>query len=385
MAKLPFVRGNAGTPADWPGFPVAVQRFDQRNEIFKRGCWDPEIIPLAEEFHDIRYRDKPGYGKLDYAFQMAPWNMEDTFGYDRAGDGRPALYSWDRFCADFDLPEGPVREAPDRMSYVVKKAARFFGADLVGITRVHPSWVYSHSFNKATGGHQKLELPRGCRNAIVLALAMDFEGMASSPAGPAGGATAVGYARMAFTANLVATFIHHLGYQAVPCGNDTGLSVPLALAAGLGEWSRMGLLITERFGPRVRLCKVFTDLPLETDSYTPFGAVEFCRTCKTCAEHCSSQAIPYDEPTTRGPSAISNQHGPCKWYVDGAKCYGFWAKNRMDCSVCIRVCPFNKTEGPLHDAVRGVIRSTTAFNDLIVRVDRALGYDKPRPARLFWE
>ena len=71
--------------------------------------------------------------------------------------------------------------------------------------------------------------------------------------------------------------------------------------------------------------------------------------------------------------------------MDGVKCYGFWAKNRMDCSVCIRVCPFNKTEGPLHDAVRGVIRSTTAFNELIVRVDRALDYDKPRPARLFWK
>ena len=147
----------------------------------------------------------------------------------------------------------------------------------------------------------------------------------------------------------------------------------------------MGLLITERFGPRVRLCKVFTDLPLETDSYKPFGAVEFCRTCKTCAEHCPSQAIPDGDLTTRGPSAISNHHGPRKWYVDGPKCYGFWAKNRMDCSVCIRVCPFNKTEGPFHDGVRGVIRSTTAFNELIVRVDRALGYDKPRPARLFWE
>ena len=105
---------------------------------------------------------------------------------------------------------------------------------------------------------------------------------------------------------------------------------------------------------------------METDSYKPFGAVEFCRTCKTCAEHCPSRAIPDGDLTTRGPSAISNQHGPRKWYVDGVKCYGFWAKNRMDCSVCIRVCPFNKTAGPLHDAVRGVIRST----DGVQRADR---------------
>ena len=229
-----------GTPAEWPGFPVASNRFDQRNEVFKRGRWDPEVIPLREEFHDIRYRDKPGYTKLDYAFQLAPWNMEDTFGYDLAGLGHPALYSWDHFAADFDLPEGPVREPPDRISHIVKKVARFFGADLVGITRVDPSWVYSHSFNKATGEHRKLELPRGCRNAIVLALAMDFEGMASSPAGPAGAATGMGYARMAFTANLVATFIRHLGYRAVPCGNDTALSVPWPLPRGLGSGAGWG-------------------------------------------------------------------------------------------------------------------------------------------------
>jgi epoxyqueuosine reductase len=385
MSILSRVNTYAGAPADWPGFPVARQRFDQRNEVFARGCWDPEVVPIADDFHDIRYRDKPGYSKVDYAFQMAPWNLEDTFGYERDAWGGPALYSWDRFKADFELPEGPVKEAPDRMSHIVKKAAGLFGADLVGITRVHPSWVYSHSFDKRTGEHRRLELPRGCRNAVVMAVAMDFEGMASSPAGPAGAAVGVGYARMAFTANLLATFIHHLGYRAIPSGNDTALSVPLALAAGLGEWSRMGLVITERFGPRVRLCKVFTDLPLQTDSYRPFGAVEFCRACKTCAEHCSSQAIPYGDPETRGPSAISNQDGPLKWYVDGVKCYRFWAKNRMDCSVCIRVCPFNKTEGLLHDAVRGVIRSTTAFNELIVRADRALGYDRPRPARLYWQ
>ena len=40
---------------------------------------------------------------------------------------------------------------------------------------------------------------------------------------------------------------------------------PLAIMAGLGELSRIGILITPEFGPRVRLCKVFTDLPLQAD------------------------------------------------------------------------------------------------------------------------
>jgi epoxyqueuosine reductase QueG len=47
----------------------------------------------------------------------------------------------------------------------------------------------------------------------------------------------------------VAAFIRGLVHQAVPSGNDTAL----AIADGLGELGRMGLLITEKFGPCVRL------------------------------------------------------------------------------------------------------------------------------------
>jgi hypothetical protein len=37
----------------------------------------------------------------------------------------------------------------------------------------------------------------------------------------------------------------------------------LFLGAGLGQLARLGTLITPEFGPRVRLCKVLTDLPLK--------------------------------------------------------------------------------------------------------------------------
>jgi reductive dehalogenase len=185
-------------------------------------------------------------------------------------------------------------------------------------------------------------------------------------------------------ANLLATFIRGLGYQAIPCGNDTALSIPLAMAAGLGEGSRMGLLITEKYGPRVRLCKVFTNLPLQVDSYRPFGVLEFCKTCKKCATHCPSQAIPDGEMKTEGPN-ISNQSGVLKWYVDAEKCFSFWAKNRMDCSICIRVCPFNKGEGLIHNAIRTVIKRTTLLNTLFKQMDSFFGYDKIVPAKKFWD
>jgi epoxyqueuosine reductase len=368
-------------------FPIPAGRFDQKNEMFKRSLWDEKMRPYAKGFYEeVFYQQKFGYRKLDYAFRNAAWNLEwgHAFGNARSNSG---LYSWDAVSAKmkrFVETGEQVKESPEEMSRIIKKAARFLGADLVGICEVHPNWVYSYEFNGLTREHYPIDLPQDSRHAIVIAVEMDYGVIRSSPSGVAGAATGLGYSKMAFVANLLASFIRGLGYRAIPCGNDTALSVPLAMAAGLGEGSRMGLLVTEKYGPRVRLCKVFTDAPLEYDTYHGFGVMEFCKTCKKCATHCPSQAIPHGDMTTEGP-AISNQSGVLKWYVDAEKCFAFWGKNRMDCANCIRVCPYNKPLGIVHNAVRTVTRKTNLFNPFFVWMDTFLRYDQLQPIKNFWE
>jgi epoxyqueuosine reductase len=367
-------------------FPVAGYRFDQKNEMFKRSLWDEQMRSHGKRFYEeVVYQKRVGYRKLDYALRNATWNVEWGFGFgvSRSNSG---LYSWDHIPAKMSrfIETGKqVQESPEAMSRIVKKVARFLGADLVGICQVHPNWVYSHEFNTITREHYPIEIPEGCQNAIVMALDMNYETLRTSPTGVAGAATGLGYSRMAFLANLLAAFIRGLGYQAIPAGNDTALSIPLAMAAGLGEWSRMGLLITEKYGPRVRLCKVLTDLPLRHDTYRPFGVVEFCKVCRKCATACPSQAISLGDMTSEGPN-ISSHSGILKWYVNAEKCFAFWAKNRMDCTSCIQVCPFNKPPGIAHDFVRAVIRRTPLFSRPFVWMDKALGYDRPYPAERFW-
>jgi epoxyqueuosine reductase len=368
-------------------FPVPSYRFDQKNEMFKRSRWDEKILPDARGFYEeVLYQQKYGYRKLDYAFRNAAWNLEwgYAFGNARSNFG---LYSWDAVSAGMkrfvEVGEA-VKESPAEMSRIIKKVARFLGANLVGICQVHPNWIYSHEFNVLTKEHYPLEVPEDSRNAIVMAVEMDYETIRSSPSGVAGAATGLGYSKMAFLANLMASFIKGLGYRALPCGNDTALSIPLAMAAGLGEGSRMGLLITEKYGPRVRLCKVLTDLPLEYDTYHPFGVNEFCKTCKKCAAHCPSQAISFGDRTTEGNN-ISSQSGILKWYIDAEKCFSFWGKNRMDCATCIRVCPYNKPPGRVHDAIRSVIQKTNVFNPFFVWMDTLFKYDEIKPSKKFWE
>ena len=368
-------------------FPVPTYRFDQKNEMFKRARWDEKMKPYASRFYeDIRFQEKVGYRKTDYAFRNAAWNLEWSFGL---GNSRSngGLYSWegvpDKIKKYVEAGE-PVHESPEEMTYIIKKVARFFGADLVGVCRLHPNWVYSYEFNLLTLEHYPIEVPAECKNAIVMVVEMDYEGIRTSPSGVAGAATGLGYSKMAFLASLMAVFIRGIGYSAIPCGNDTALSIPLAMAAGLGEWSRMGLLVTEKYGPRVRICKVFTDLPLKYDSYRPFGVVAFCKTCEKCADHCPSQAISHGDMTMEGPN-ISSHSGIPKWYINAEKCYSFWAANRMDCTSCIQVCPFNKAPGIIHDAARTVIRKTTLFNRLFVWIDNFLRYDRPAPSKSFWD
>ena len=367
--------------------PVPDYRFDQKNEMFKRRIWDEEIRPHGDRLYQrIKFQDRYGYRKIDYALRNASWNMEYGFGFGNMKSDM-GLYSWTHVADKvkrFVETDGPVVNDPQTNTRLIKKAARFFGADLVGICWAHPNLVYSHEYDLVNMTHHPLELPEGCDSAIVMAVEMDYEATRYSPDAISGAATGLGYSLQAVLANFVATFIRGLGYRAIPSGNDTAISIPLAIAAGLGELGRMGLLLTEQYGPRVRLCKVFTDLPLLHDTYRPFGVTEFCNVCMKCAKHCPSQCIPYGNQTMEGPT-FSNFSGVRKWYINPEKCFLFWVKNWMDCNNCVRFCPFNKPRGKLHDSVRFVIRKMPVFNRLIVWIDDILGYGKPVQTKHFWE
>ena len=183
---------------------------------------------------------------------------------------------------------------------------------------------------------------------------------------------------MAFTAGTLADYIRKLGYQAIACGNDTGLSIPMAIEAGLGEQGRLGLLVTPKYGPRVRLAKVLTDMPLETDTPITFGVKEFCEVCGLCADYCPSGSIPTPEelPThTFEAPELNNIEHVKKWQVVQRTCHIFWASSGVGCGNCLGICPFNKPTGWLHDATRVLIGAKSgSINKILASLDEAAGY-----------
>ena len=244
--------------------------------------------------------------------------------------------------------------SPRENSSHLKRAAHFFGAAAVGITAINELWFYAADKEglpiifSPTHEHPAITaeakiIPARLNRVIVMLVSQDRELAKFSPSPLAGAAVGLGYSHMAELASKTAAFIRGLGYEAIAMGNDTSLSVPLAIDAGLGEAGRHGILLHPRYGSLVRICKVLTDLPLETDRPVTFGAANFCRSCTICAEHCPAKAISFHRDTTFETACPSNNRGIKKWPVNSWACLKFWANNGKDCGICQAVCPFSRT------------------------------------------
>jgi reductive dehalogenase len=169
---------------------------------------------------------------------------------------------------------------------------------------------------------------------------MDAAGIRAAPTATQMATTNLAYSRIAATTVMLAEFLRGLGYHAIPSANCTALSVPLAIEAGLGQLGRHGKLITPQFGPRCRIAKVITDLPLPPGAPIDFGVAEFCAACRRCAERCPAGAIPHGDRNWQPVNACNNG-GYYAWHLDHPRCYRYWAEVGTNCGICIAVCPYN--------------------------------------------
>jgi epoxyqueuosine reductase QueG len=147
----------------------------------------------------------------------------------------------------------------------------------------------------------------------------------------------------------VAEFIRSLGYPATAhhprsfVGQPpTILHTAAALEAGLGEQGKHGLLINEKFGPRVRVATVTTDLELPQDKKKSIGVDKFCENCQLCLDACEGDAIPNEKRKVRG----------CvKYTIDPYKCLPHFAEYD-GCNLCVSKCAFNKHPDELKEFIK---------------------------------
>lgn len=336
-------------------------------------------------------KEMPGFTLVDNAFKDAASTLSKA-SHSGSGNQNSGFYSWSSLGVT-RKPEGVPRweGSPKEASRIVAKAGKYYGAVGVGFTGLDSRWVYSHDsdgrpivFEDIEEGYvseEKAVIPESHKWVIAITVPMEVEEMMYAQINPV---VNMAYSRMPFVIGSLAEFIRGLGYHAIPCGNDTALSVPIATQAGLGHVGRLNRLITWERGPMVRIAKIFTDLPLEPSSLAPKGIIEFCEVCKKCAQLCPSKSITEGPRTYEGFSEANNP-GVFTWYSNGDTCYDYWRKLGYGCSICLKVCNFTKPEGRIHDVVKWFIRNVPQLNRFWVWTDGVMGYGKMREPSGYWE
>jgi reductive dehalogenase len=271
----------------------------------------------------------------------------------------------------------PIPDNPSLVARHIKELAYFLRADAVGICRLPPYAVYSHSFD--TGEPIKLNH----RYAIAILVDQDARtaGATTGHDWISSSMSFMAYSASGFIACILADYIRRLGYpaRAHHAMNYQVIVPPILLWAGLGEVSRMSECVLHPFlGPRFKASVVTTDLPMVWDKPIDFGLQDFCTKCRKCARHCPSGAL------SDGGKIVAN--GYERWPTDMRKCTSMRVGNQKgaSCGTCIAVCPWNKPYTPIHRAAGWMIRRSSLARSLAVWLDDAMGYGRPDYSQKWW-
>ncbi len=221
-------------------------------------------------------------------------------------------------------------------------------------------------------------IPKQARWVIVYAIRMADELMRRVPTYLSYRAAFIIYEQQCLVQAWLQNFMRTLGYNCLgwhritsSLGSTTGFGV----MAGLGETCRTMHLITPEHGQMERVFCAITDLPLAPGKPVDFGAFNFCKNCKKCADLCPAGAIPATTEPDWEPNAFYHRAGVRTWYRDEAKCRAYMYQVDTACGICSAVCPFSKlNKSPYHDVARTISNSVPQLNRFLRKMDDFMGY-----------
>ena len=128
----------------------------------------------------------------------------------------------------------------------------------------------------------------------------------------------------------IKNFISEQGYISKIISYTPGFFLKDAAAlAGIGPVGKNNLLITEKFGPQVRLRALTTTAPLKYG--TPILESKYCENCSKCIEACPVQALNGEK---------YNREACYSYQISHKKKLSKTAK--IWCNICIEACPVGK-------------------------------------------
>ncbi len=344
------------------GHDTPQSRYDERDIVFSRARLEPGTAEYDEYYcshperrsQDDRMRSAPGLlsseaqlgDRLLFASPIASFEVTESL----------------RHAVDGPVSGDRMSIAPEAASRLLKALAQYYGAMDVGVAALKDYHLYSH-VGRGSGGYGA-RIRSDHRYGIAFTVEMARAMVAAAPTAPTVMESARQYVEAARVAVQLAGVIRSWGWSARAHidGNYQVIAPLVARDAGLGEIGRMGLLMTPKLGPRVRLGAVTTTMELVPDErYDGTSAIDFCTVCRKCVENCPPNAIPSGERL--------EIDGALRWRIDSDACYRYWTTVGTDCARCIAVCPYSHSSTPGHNLVRWGVKRSGAFRRLAVRLD----------------
>jgi len=358
---------------DIPPSPVPTQRVDERTIMFARAA-----LQSGTTKFEAYYASHPEHRAVDDTFRHNPGLLaHDAALYHplpgSSSEGSFFLTEALREAVDGLVSPHKTTRSPEQMTNFIKHLTIYYGAQDVGVCILQPYHVYTN-IGRGTGEYGA-PIMLDHQYAIAFTVEMAHEMINASPRMPTVMESARQYVEAGKIAVIVAAAIRDLGFPARAHidGNYRVIAPQVAKDAGLGEIGRMGLLITPRLGPRVRLGVVTTDLPLIPDAPTwDPSVIDFCIHCDKCAVVCPSDAIPFGERQ-------SYSDGTLRWKIDPERCYTYWTKIGTDCGRCMAVCPYAHADNLMHNMIRFGVKHSDTFRRWGCRLDDLFYGKKPVP------
>lgn len=233
-----------------------------------------------------------------------------------------------------ELPAGAGKEKKMDVKKLIKDAAKRYGMDLCGISGVD-------RFVESPKGQHPTELLPGCKSVIVVGRRLldgivqaNFRCFEDGRRDLKGLWGTYGYAmlpnfELTYACYALAQYIEcELGEVGMPLStgpmtNGIQLSIRhAAVAAGLGEFSWMGLVVSPEFGARNRFGVILTTAEIEPDPM--YDGPKLCNPekCGICSKICPTGAL----------SAYGEDKNPQTCKV-GDKCYTYCNIDRNRCQL----------------------------------------------------
>ena len=275
--------------------------------------------------------------------------------------------------------KAPIPQDPETMTDHIKAFGYFLKADIMAACKVPEASYYSYD-------KQGFPIEAKYENAIIIVMGKENKAVHASTGHDWLGdpISFQAYQHLGMVTETLANYMRRLGWQAsAQYGpsfvNKYTVQLPrLLLAAGIGEVSRVGIILNPFLGLGYKAAAVLTDMPIIPDKPIDFGLQSFCQDCKICAQNCPSKAIP------KGNKVMYN--GYETWKLDVRRCasFNFTNNNGTMCNRCVKSCPWSNPTTWSHNLVRNLVMGSRLAQRVAIQAAYLLDKGKDSADEKWW-